>query len=113
MNVIKMAKLAMLNRGMWQLYGDVMGGRQADNIDHVLGRELDGLIAAAPDANLSREETRRIRRKHREDPNSIWCAVCRFGIRSAGRAAIARRGMSIIVETGNYCRSFLWLCAAT
>ena len=77
-NVIKMMKLAMINREMWKLYGDLMGGRQANNIDHVIGRELDGLIAAEPDAELDPLEARRMRRKHAQDPDSIWCAVCKY-----------------------------------
>ena len=76
LNLLKLGKLRLLNRSYYDLLESIMARREAKNVDAAVGRDLDELLSWSDKGEVSTGEHQRLTRRHREDPSSVWVAIC-------------------------------------
>ena len=84
MNLAKMSLLAKRNTELWETFCEFCPMRQVDNMNSVVGRDLDSLMEYTTTATIPVDEARRLRdRKRNGDPVYLRVCVAYYGGRCA------------------------------
>ena len=75
MNLVKMTLLAKLNKSLWDAYCELVPGRRVDNVNAVVGMDLDGLSYYGAKVMLSTAETGRLRERKRRG-EAVFMKIC-------------------------------------
>ena len=75
MNLVKMSLLAKQNKGLWDAYSEFGPGRRVDNVNAVVGKDLDGLSHYGDKAMMATTEVRRLRDRKRHG-DAVYLKVC-------------------------------------